>query len=407
MISVAEARRLVGEALPACKFQSVDIAALRRAVLAESVVADREFPPFDRVAMDGIAIRISNQARSSRTFRVQSIQAAGMPPLQLADEGCCIEVMTGAVLPIGCDAVIRYEDCVIERSAKATATIAAEVDLGKWMNIHRRGSDRQPDDILMRAGTKLNAPQWGVLASVGKNRIKTFAMPKIAVMSTGDELVPVGATPESHQIRASNAYAIQAALHQFGIEHLTYIHASDDEKILRNTIQELLLSHDMLITIGAVSKGKFDYLPAVFADLRIRKIFHEVRQRPGKPLWFGQAESGQLVFGLPGNPVSVLVGVHAHVLPCLRKWIGDQKSEAEEFRARLSKDILFDKPMTLFQPVRFRMDDDAVMWADPVAHNGSGDFAGLLDTDGFVELPAENSLHKSGSVVRGFRWDQP
>jgi molybdopterin molybdotransferase len=368
-------------------------------VLAESIIADRPLPPMDRVTMDGIAILFAAYANGQRRFRISGCQRAGEAPLTLKDGVHeCLEVMTGAILPTGCEVVLRYEDLDIRDSV---ATIRDGTPVERYNYVHRKGSDSAAGDVLIKAGTRFGPAEWAVAASVGQEKIKIIGKPRVALVTTGDEILPVDATPRDYEIRGSNLYALAAAMGQRGFPASTNVHLRDDMTAMHEKLSELLDCHDVIITTGGVSKGKYDHLREVLTDLKVKKVFHEVSQRPGKPFWFGVGERGQLVFGLPGNPVSVLVGFYAHVLPALIKMSG---GTYQRRLARLAAPVTFKPELTLFQPVTISMGDDGVMSALPKSHNTSGDYVRLSGTDGVIELPAHRQTFAEGELFPFHSW---
>jgi molybdopterin molybdotransferase len=357
-------------------------------ILAEPVSADRDFPPFDRVTMDGIAIAFEQWANGRRVFDIEAIQAAGEAQSQLKDLSNAIEVMTGTALPTGTDTVIRYEDLTIgNRTAKLTDT-----EIVKGQSIHRLGQDAKKGEILLSPGTKLSAAEIALLASVGMASVKVYDFPKAAIVGSGDELVAVNATPEAHQIRRSNIYALVAAMNQLGWP-ADQFHLRDEKESLTTYLSKLLDDYDVLILSGGVSKGKYDFIPEVLEDLGVRKIFHEVSQRPGKPFWFGVREDKH-VFALPGNPVSTFMCFYRYVKPWVFKSLNFNEKPA---MAVLAKDFSFPPKLTYFLQVRLENEEGKLM-AYPDQGGGSGDFANLKKIDGFLELPVERSDFKAGET---------
>ncbi len=396
MITPAEADLLIGQNLQCLPIESLPLAQCAGTVLRENIYAERDQPPFDRVAMDGIAIA---SHAGTRTFRIQGIQAAGDPPLSLADAADCIEVMTGAVLPGGCDCVIPVEQVSI---ADGVATLSAGLRVEPWQNVHRRGTDTRQGALLVAAGLKLRAPEIAIAASAGMPRIRVSSQPMLAVISTGNELIEPGEPVLAHQIRRSNAYAIVSALREHGFQRVADDHLHDDADELRARLRFHLKTHDVLVLSGGVSMGKFDLVPAVLAELGVRQVFHKVAQRPGKPLYFGVGPGGTAVFGLPGHPVSTLVCFTRYVLPALLASLGHGPLPAE--RIALGAAVTFSPPLTYFLPVRLQQDDWGRLWAQPAPPNGSGDYSALAGTDGFVELPPGPNTYPKGFVTRLYRW---
>jgi len=360
------------------------------AYLAEDLIADRDFPPFDRVTMDGIAIVYESFEKGQREYQIEAVAAAGTPQLNLQNIQNCIEVMTGAIMPNGVDSVIRYEDLEI---SKGKATIQLDT-LKHKQNVHFKGIDISRGTVIVPNGKRLSSAEINIAASVGKASLKVRKLPKTVIFSTGDELVPVNQIPELHQIRRSNIYGIQATLKKWGIT-ADLQHLADDKAEMLTTISKSLLAYDFLIFTGGVSKGKFDYLPDVLEELQVKKHFHKIQQRPGKPFWFGTDEVGKKIFALPGNPVSSFVCVYVYV----RFWLYNSLGIPHKtLNVRLKKDITFQPNLVYFLEATLESNEHGVLIADPKKGNGSGDFANLVETDGFLVLPQDKSEFKKGEV---------
>ena len=399
MLTPAEADQLIGQHLQCLPIESLPLAQCAGAVLRENIYAERDQPPYDRVAMDGVALDSHAVSAGRRSFRIQATQAAGDAPLTLDAPADCIEVMTGAVLPVGCDSVVPIEKLAIELGH---AALALDAQVEPWQNVHRRGSDTRQGALLLSAGQRLRAPEIAIAASAGMARIRVASQPMLAVISTGNELVEPGEPVLAHQVRRSNAYAVVSALRAHGFQRVADDHIRDDAQELRERLHFHLETHDVLVLSGGVSMGRFDLVPQVLGELGVRTIFHKVAQRPGKPLWFGVAPSGAAVFGLPGNPVSTLVCLTRYVLPALRGSLGQSPQPAQ--RLALAAPVTVTTALTHFIPVRLEQDDWGRDWAVPAPTNGSGDFTGLAGTEGFVELPPGPNTYAKGFVTRLYRW---
>jgi molybdopterin molybdotransferase len=389
MVTVQEATHIIGQNCYQPRAVAVSVTDSVGRIIAEEVRADRDFPPFDRVTMDGIAIPFDFWHHGKKEFLIEDTQAAGHERKKLVAEDSAIEVMTGAILPEGTDTVIRYEDLVL---TEGRAQIRVEV-VKRGQNIHRQGEDVKAKEVLLTPGTFLSAPETALLASVGMSKIDVLEFPKAAIVSTGDELVEIEQSPELHQIRRSNAYAIQAAMKQMLWKGTQY-HLPDKRDFLRDSLAAILADNEVLILSGGVSKGKFDYVPQALTDIGVEKKFHEVSQRPGKPFWFGVAKKNKTVFALPGNPVSTFMCFHRYVKPWLLASFGITPSPV---MAVLATDFSFEPTLTFFLQVSVANEDGRLM-AYPRQRGGSGDFANLKDVDGFLELPRDKSVFKAGEV---------
>ncbi len=367
--------------------------------LRESIFAERDQPPFDRVAMDGIAGDSDTWRRGERRLKLQGVQAAGAPQTALARKDYAIEVMTGAILPAGCDCVVPIEQIDVE---DGYATIRPSADVTPFHNVHRRGSDACEGAQLLASGTALRAPEIAVAASAGLARLRVSRQPAIAVVSTGDELVEPGEPIAGFQVRRSNAYAIVAALLQRRLARVAEEHIRDEESSLHERLGLYLGTHDVLVLSGGVSMGRFDLVPKALKHLGVEEVFHRIAQRPGAPMWFGVGPAGQAVFGLPGNPVSTLTCLIRYVVPAIAVSMGAGERAPE--RVALAAPVTVDGPRAYFLPVFVGHDDSGRPWAHPRPTNGSGDFLSLAGTDGFIELPPGPNTYPHGFVATVYRW---
>ncbi len=406
MISVAPALQAVLNTTQDFGVEQIPFLKSVGRVSKEAIYADRDFPPFHRVSMDGISIDYTAFKDGQRSFRIAGTQAAGSTKLALQDSKNCMEVMTGSVLPDNTNTVIRYEDITIKNGIAMV-----HVDsLQKGQNIHEKGKDRKVGDLLIAKNTKIAAAEIGVLATVGKSFVKVAKHPKIMIVSTGDELVDVEKIPRDHQIRRSNIFTLVSLLERLNISSET-AHITDDKPILKSKIKTYLKDYDVLLFSGAVSKGKFDFLPEVFDELGVEKLFHKVAQRPGKPFWFGSTKNTDLVakqsnnkntivFGFPGNPISTFVNCLAYFYPWYYKSVG---LDYEQETAILSSTVSFKPNLTYFLQVKLSSRFGHLV-ATPVLGNGSGDLASMIHADAFIQLPQGQTVFEKGAVFPVIRY---
>lgn len=385
MLSFHEARsRLMGK-VPRLASERCRIERSAGRVLREEILADRAVPAFDRVMMDGYALRMADWGAGTRRFRVTGRAAAGMPQGELSmAAGTCMEVMTGAPCPIGADVILPVEEICEDKGDEVVFADAAAPMVGRF--IHREGSDAVAGEVLLMAGHRLGGREIGVAASCGCGWLEVACLPSIAVVATGDELVAVDETPASHQIRQSNAHSLAAALEIVGHVPRVVRVLGDEPAAARPVMEELLADHDWILLTGAVSKGGRDFVPSLLDACGGRKLFHGVLQRPGKPAGCWMGPGGQVIVALPGNPVSALTGLHTLVLPALAVATGltappSRRVVMAEHSGQLDG-------FTHHQPVRLRDDGRA----EPAATGNSGDFIGLLRSDGFVTLPPRGEI---------------
>lgn len=395
MITVEEASGIINKNLYKPNIEAVNLMEVLGRVLAEDIYADRDFPPFDRVMMDGIAIQYKSWESGARSFKKEGMQLAGEPQKTLKDSGSCFEVMTGSILPENTDVVIPYEE--LDDDGEMIHVRLEEVK--KNQNIHTQGSDVGNGEKILSKGCLISTAEIGVLATVGKSTVQVLSFPSVAIISTGDELVPVEEQPLDYQIRQSNSYVLKAALKESGIEATIY-HILDQKELLFNKLKSIVEKYDVIILSGGVSKGKKDYVPEVLDQLRFEKQFHGVIQRPGKPFWFGVREDNKTVFALPGNPVSTYMCFQKYIKSWIYNSLGVQLPQE---MVALSEDFTFKKDLTYFLQVSITYEQGRLM-AKPVAGQGSGDLANLISADGFLQLPADQSLFKAGEVFPFIRY---
>jgi len=403
MISAKEALKTVLNSAQDFGVEEIPFLKSVGSILKEEIFADRDFPPFNRVSMDGIVIDYTSFKNGQRAFKIEGIQAAGSEQITLLNVENCIEVMTGAVLPNNANTVIRYEDVKIDNGF-ATITIDT---INKGQNIHTKGRDSKSGALLIQKNTIISAAEIGVLATVGNSVVKVVKQPKVMIVSTGDELVGVAETPLAHQIRRSNVFTLVSLLKRLHISSETD-HITDDKPILKSKIATYLKEYDVLLFSGAVSKGKYDFLPEVFEELGLEKRFHKVAQRPGKPFWFGYSAASiisnkggnvnrdkkTIVFGFPGNPISTFVNCLAYFYPWYYKSVG---LEVAEETAILAEDINFKPNLAYFLQVKL-VSENGLLMAYPITGNGSGDLASLVKADAFIQVPSDKIEFKKGEV---------
>jgi molybdopterin molybdotransferase len=389
MITTEEAKRFIEEQVRDFGVEEIPLLQATGRVLREPLIADRDFPPFDRITMDGIAVSYNSFEMGMRTFKIEGVVAAGSEKSRLRNADSCLEVMTGAVMPDGADTVIPYEQVLIEGGS---ATVKAD-HVVNGQNIHRKGTDRRAGAEIVAPGRILTAVEIAVAASIGKHRVKVSKNPKVIFLSSGDELVPVDQEPKPHQIRKSNVYQLMAVLDPFALQ-LESAHISDDYDVIVRSLKGHLEHYDVLVLSGGVSKGKFDFIPQALEELGVRKHFHRVAQRPGKPFWFGTHENQSVVFAFPGNPVSSFMCMHLYLVPWLRECL--QVKSKKEMKACLSETVTFNRDLTYFVQVSLSVSEKGELLALPLQGNGSGDFANLVEADAFMILPRGKDIFEAG-----------
>ncbi len=355
-------------------------------ILAEDVVADRDLPPFDRSMRDGYACRRSDVENE---LEVIEIIPAGYEPQHKIEANKCAKIMTGAIVPEGADCIAMREFVEEIGGDKIRITKQDGEDY-----IHFRGEDIRADDVIIRSGTKILPQHIGILASVGCTKPMVSIRPRIGIIVTGNEIVEPEISPEIFQIRNSNAYQLLAQISNIGVAPKYYGIAKDDEKNLENTIRKALDENDVVIVSGGVSMGDYDFVPKIAQKIGVKKLFHKVAIKPGKPTYFGIL--GEKYFwGLPGNPVSTFVIAEHFVKPFIYKLMGYDYHPVE-LDGILGADIVREKwERDEWFPVKMMPDGTII----PLRYNNSGHIAALADADAILGIEKGVKIVKKGTTV--------
>ncbi|MBS1522966.1 MAG: molybdopterin molybdotransferase MoeA [Bacteroidetes bacterium] len=399
MVTVEQAEKLILAEAKDFGTETIPFEDALRRTLAEDIKADRDLPPFNRVTMDGIAVRYSAIEHRVHAFKIKSTQAAGDNPIDIEQLDECIEIMTGASLPSSVDTIIPYEHIDIKNGIANITASASQ----KGQNLHLKGADKKQGDVVATKQQLITPAIISVAASVGKTELLVKKLPRVVVISSGDELVNVDEQPSSIQIRKSNSYTIRAVLRQYNLD-ADMLHIPDDPKITKEKLNYCITNYDVILMTGGISMGKFDYIPRALDEISVKTIFHKVSQRPGKPFWFGKHDNGVLVFAFPGNPVATFMCLHRYFLPWLNASQGFKERQA--VYAVFGQNFTFKPDLQYFLQVKLRFSDKGQIIAEAIEGNGSGDFANLADTDAFIELPKGRDEFKHGEVFRVWPFKQ-
>lgn len=387
MISPSEADKTLHNHCLYFSTRTCSLAEAQGEVLAEDCVADRPFPPYNRVQMDGYAFRFQD-VHPVDPLKVQGVQYAGEDQGEALKPREARKIMTGAILPEGADTVSPREDCEVDK--RGNLRFVHKPQQGQF--ISHKGSEEAQGSILFPAKTKIEAPEIAVLATVGKTAVRVVQKPRIAILSTGDELVLIHEKPLPYQIRQSNGVMLQELFKPYA-SSISVLHLPDEPEVMKEKIRLLLEENEVLVFSGGVSMGDKDYVPQILKQLDVKAHFHRVKQKPGKPLWFGTRAGKNAVFGLPGNPVSSLVCGVRYVKPWLQAALGQRPSETST--AILTEEVNFSKQLTYFLTVKISYRFGHLL-ATPVPMKSSGDLAHLTRGDGVLELPAHLHSFKKG-----------
>ena len=360
-------------------------------ILAEEVAADRDYPPFNRSTRDGFAVRSEDIKNASSMLILDGEVRAGEHFDAEIEPGHCVAIMTGAPLPHGTDAVV-----MVEHTRSQGDEIVVERRIGPFENVVCKGSEARASQLILNKGRRLRAGEIGLLASVGKGKVAVSVQPRVAIIPTGDEVVPINRQPQWFQIRNSNYAMLAAVVSSAGGIPWEMSIGPDRKEALRDLIEKGLEA-DMLLLSGGVSKGKYDYVEDVLADLDAEFYFRSVAIRPGKPLVFGRVK-GKFFFGLPGNPVSGFVTCNLFARPAIGMLMGSRFERPAFLRARLAKAVNQKTGLTTFMPARVETRN-----AEPVVGlvgwQGSGDLVGVAESNGFLVIHPQQPSPAAGDWV--------
>jgi molybdopterin molybdotransferase len=366
-------------------------------VLAEEVTSDVDSPPHDKAMVDGFAVIASDLASGQATLPViEDVMAGQVPRLDLMP-GNATRIMTGAPIPAGADAVVMVE---VSADAGDGKVKLADGKVTSGQNILRRGRSLFRGQVVLKVGARIRAVEIGLLAEVGRAIVSVVPRPRVAVLATGNELVPLDRVPGPGQIRNSNGPMLVAAVRETGAEAIHLGIARDDEADLTRLI-EAGLNSDVLLLSGGVSAGMLDLVPGVLKSLGVREVFHKVNLKPGKPIWFGQCERGgrqTLVFGLPGNPVGSWVCFELFVRPALAKLAGRNVPQVKRTSGVLVSQVTQRGDRPTFFPAAYR-EATAGPTIEPLAWQGSADLATLAQANALAMLPPGDRVYVAGERV--------
>jgi molybdopterin molybdotransferase len=411
VLSFEDARHLVEEHAQRVTPKEVEtinlLPALGR-VLAEPIVADRDFPPFARATRDGYAVRAADVGKVPAQLEVVGELKAGdwpEPELCTVGPGQAVGIMTGAPLPAGADAIVMVEHTSLEKHS-----VEVRRSVTKGENFVPRGAEAHAGQLLLSAGHRLDHSAIAIAASVGKSSLKVFRKPRVAILSTGDEVVEINATPGPAEIRNSNSYSLAAQVHDAGGEAVQLPIAPDEPRRLRALIEEGL-SCDLLLLTGGVSMGKYDLVEQVLADLNAEFYFTGAEIQPGRPIVFGSCGAGaparvpapqmphkKYFFGLPGNPVSTMVTFELFARPMIEALTGMKPQLLIFPRARLKSEIRTKTGLKRFLPAVLSGEFENAE-VELACWQGSGDIAALARSNCYVVIPPDRERIEAGEWV--------
>jgi molybdopterin molybdotransferase len=381
----------IGRIVSAPPAETVDLELAAGRVLAAPVKADRDYPPFNRSARDGFAVLAADVAKTPARLRLIGQTRAGEPSRFRLQPGEAVEIMTGAPGPAGADAVV-----MVEHSSRDGDSVTLAQTVPPGGNLIFQGSEARAGSPILDAGTTLDYRQIALLASVGQCTLPVYRKPRVAILSTGDEVVPLDAVPEPYQIRNSNAYSLAAQVRRRCGEAVILPIAPDVAARTRELIEQGLRS-DLLLLSGGVSMGKYDVVEQVLQELGAEFFFTQVAIQPGKPLVFGRVGSTP-VFGLPGNPISTMVTFEVFARIAVDRLAGRPDSPLPFVRARLGSDFQHKPVLTRFLPAVLTGDYGEAT-VNPVKWQGSGDLVALAGANCYLVAAAGQASWKAGEWI--------
>lgn len=363
-------------------------------VLAQEIISQEHIPHFDSSAVDGFAVRFEDAQNVPVTLQVLDTLQAGDSKNIFLKKNCAIKIFTGAVIPKNATSIVMKEDV---DDCRSTITVKRKMKLME--NIRMRGEEFSTGDVALRSGTLITPPVIGLLATLGYSTVKVFKKPRVSIVVTGNELRSVNSKLRAGQIRESNSYALQSALNPIGIEPISVMTVRDDRKRIYDAIQNAMNTSDVVITVGGVSVGDYDFVKDVFSKLGVQTQFWRVAIKPGKPMYFGVKEK-KLVFGLPGNPVAALLTFYLFVRTAIEQMIGLPVREHFEHQALLMKDIKKKAGRLEFVRAVLLRNADGTLTTTPTTGQDSHMMGGFASAQCLIQFPKESEFIKKGSKVQ-------
>ena len=400
MISVAEAIQIVRQQTHTLPVEHISLPHALGRVLAQDIVADSDLPPFDRSQMDGYAVRALDAQAAPVRLRIVGESAAGKGWHNQLDEGQAVRIMTGAPVPAGADSVQQIE-LTHELKDGTVVELLESVEEGK--SIVKRGAEIRAGETVLSAGTMINAAMMAVLAAFGYATVNVFQRPRVGVLATGTELVAVDQKPGQDQIRDSNNYSIAAYAELAGGVIERFPLTGDDTSLLKNQIAKAAETCDLIVTSGGVSMGVYDLTKSALKQLDAEIFFERVALRPGKPTVFARLPSGTLMFGLPGNPVSVAVTFNLFARTAALAMQGATEPALKRETAALARSVKGTADRESYLPVQLTTNDDGELIAFPLKWGGSSDFVAFALTTALAIVPAGAKTVEAGSLVNVLR----
>lgn len=401
MISIHEALKIIAQNNAPLAVETISLTDSINRILAENVVADTDLPPFNRSQMDGYAIRAEDAHEEQATparFKIVGEAAAGNAWTGELKTGEAVRIMTGAMVPDGANAVQKLEVAREFQTADGTVFVELSEAVKTGQNINPRASEIEQGTVLFAPGELITLPMIASLASFGCARVRVGKQPHVSILATGNELVPVDSTPGASQIRDSNSVTLRAYSEAAGATATTLENSEDDLENLKLQILNAIEISDLLILAGGVSVGKYDFTKLALSQLGAQIFIEKVALRPGKPFVFAKLNE-KPIFGLPGNPVSVIVTFNLFVRAAILQMQGAREINLKTGFAVVTKNLTAARERDSFLPVKLSTDNQGRLLAEPLDWGGSSDFVAFARADALVFVPCGAAL-KTGNAAQ-------
>ncbi len=412
MLTVHDAVSAILDHVQSFESEATPLADSLGLVLAEDIVSDLDSPPFDKALMDGFAVRAADIVDGNAILTLIDEVAAGRVAEKTVGPGETIQIMTGAPIPNGADGVVRVEDTEIAESADGAKLVKiATSPVSAGTNMIHRGTSMKRGDRVLLSGRLLRPQELGALAEMGRHTLAARRRPRVGVLATGDELVPVTEIPGPGQIRNSNETMLIAQIHRAGGIPVSLGIARDERQHLSDRILAGL-ECDILLLSGGVSAGKLDLVPSELEAAGVRQVFHKVKVKPGKPIWFGVLESGNAasestgcyVFGLPGNPVSSMVCFELFVRTAIRRLLGIEPAVPQPVQVKLTVEHIAKGDRPTYFPAQLDWTPTGPTVA-PIRWHGSADLRATVEANSMALFPAGDQVFSVGATIDVIPWD--
>jgi molybdopterin molybdotransferase len=388
MISVSQAKEFVGKYTMVLDTIVLDLYEATGLILAEDIIADLDSPPFNQAAVDGYAYRF-DESMANKSLTISGEIPAGISLNHTPQKNTAVRIFTGAQVPSEFDTVVMQENTKVENNQ----LFINDTNAKAGMNIRLKGSQITQGNLAVKSGIKLSPAVVGYIAGLGFGQVKVIKPVRVSIISTGNELITPGKTLEDGKIYESNTYSLNSALHEFGIKPMAIHKVKDDQKSIEDAVNKSLIESDMIILSGGVSVGDYDFVARALDACGVNCIFHKVKQKPGKPLYFG-TKNKTLVFGLPGNPAALLTCFYEYIVPTLKKMMGETFNSSPNLKLNLTNAYVKKPGLTHFLKGKMNGNEVTILTAQE-----SYIMSSFAVADCLVQLDESKSTFEKGELV--------